>query len=559
MSWMLRAYKPDGTTLNAEYTPSAPGGVVDGFRWSRRADGTGVQLRFSAIPSLTAGLEPRGIVQLWIDGEPVFWGPLITTWPSDDQEVREYEATGGDELLAHRYAISPRYDDMAVEQIVSDLLARYNHPALSVGAITSTGAVSSVASSGPVDLRTLIGDLAKQVGFSWGVDPSGKVVFGPAAGTTTVDYRTHGMRWLPVDGSEVVTKGIVFGGEHKAGGNVEVSAEYPGAFYWGISMGTKQMASTSKRLYATYEDPSHPTYGLEKAAVSPIIRTTEWPSRLDPKAPSGKSIIKLLDGAEQSFGGPFVCGLSGGIADTIDENGDGTPNLSTGWKATVGEPSGVYTWLSATWTLKLPDWAAWGYDESGGVALKVWVESNRDLGKDIKVTAYVGYPDPDNPSIFVEYPFVLDTSTATSGFYVIFKRLPANAQIRIVFEPVSENYTPPACSSSTDYIIIKAALGWGVMIPDAVEAAKSLVAVPYQAPHEVVWNGEIVPPAASVEITTASGTVAGPVEVWDYEYTTRKRSSTAKVGSTGTAGDAAALKLFVDRTGAMAAIAGASV
>ena len=97
------------------------------------------------------------------------------------------------------------------------------------------------------------------------------------------------------------------------------------------------------------------------------------------------------------------------------------------------------------------------------------------------------------------------------------------------------------------------------MIPDAVEAAKSLVAVPYQAPHEVVWNGEIVPPTATVEITTASGTVAGPVEVWDYECTTRKRSSTAKVGSTGTAGDAAALKLFVDRTGAMAAIAGASV
>lgn len=559
MSWTLKAYKPDGATLNAEYSPSSPGGVVGGFSWSRRADGTGVQLRFSAIPSLTPGLEPRGIVQLLIDGEPVFWGPLVTTWPADDQEVREYEAAGGDELLAHRYATSPRYDEQPTEQIVSDLLAQYNHPALSVGALASTGAVSSVASSGPVDLRTLIGDLAKQVGFSWGVDPSGKVVFGLAAGTTTVDYRTHGLRWLPVDGSEVVTKGIVFGGEHKAGGNVEVFAEYNGGVYWRTNMGTQEMASVSKRLYATYEDPSHPAYGLEKAAVSPIVKTTEWPSRLDPKAPSGQSIIKLLGGAEQSFSGPFICSLSGGVANTIDENNDGSPNLSTGWKATVGEPSGVYTWLGATWTLKLPDWAAWGYDESGGVALKVWVESNKDLGKDIKVTTYVGYPDPNDPAIFVEYPFVLDSSTLTSGFYLVFKRLPANAQVRVVFEPVSANYTPPACSSSTDYIIIKAVLGWGAMIPDAIEAAKSLVSVPFQTPHEVTWDDEIVPPTGTVEISTAAGTVSGPVEVWEYEYTTRRRSSKAKIGSAGTSGDAAALKLFVDRTGAAAAIAGASV
>ncbi len=550
MSWMLRAYKPDGTTLNAEYTPSAPGGVVDGFRWSRRADGTGVQLRFSAIPSLTAGLEPRGIVQLWIDGEPVFWGPLITTWPSDDQEVREYEATGGDELLAHRYAISPRYDDVAVEQIVSDLLARYNHPALSVGAITSTGAVSSVASSGPVDLRTLIGDLAKQVGFSWGVDPSGKVVFGPAAGTTTVDYRTHGLRWLPVNGSEVVTKGIVFGGEHKAGGEMRITVDYPSAVA-ALEPGL-DVTKGGKRLFATYDSPEHAIYGLERAAVASPTKTNIQAWRRSKLATSGASILKLLNGAEQTLSGTLICSYVGDASATYDENPDGAPNENTAWRAIIGAPSGVYTSLYAVYSISLPSYAAWGPGET----LLVKITSNLALSN-FNITVRISYPDPDNPDLVLTHTYVAPrTSDASATFH--FVDIPSTASISIEFTP-NTSYTPPDCDASEDYIQIVYAVGWGVMIPDAVEAAKSLVAVPHQAPHEVVWNGEIVQPAATVEITTASGIVAGPVEVWDYEYTTRKRSSTAKVGSTGTAGDAAALKLFVDRTGAMAAIAGASV
>jgi len=555
--WDLYIYDQAATNLLAQYSNASPGPIVDGFTWRIGPGGDNLQLVFNAVPSQMPWPIDMCVVQLRIDGSPVFFGVINQFWPRDESDEREYVVVGISELYKRRFAISPRFDSVAVENIVNSLVSNYGHPLSSIGTIEATGQVGSLGSAGPVDLYTLLSDLAKQVGFVWGVDSSGAFFFKRPTTEITADYHWQGLAYLPANASEMVTKGVVFGGEHKAGGKVEVWAEYNDGPAWATLMGTWEGPTLSKRLYSTYEAPEHAVYGLEKAAVSPILKTTEYPSRTDPKAPSGQSIIKLLGGASQTFSGPFICSLSGGVEKTIDENSDGTPNLSTGWKAIVGEPAAVYTWLGATWTLNLPDWAVWGYDEFGGVALKVYVESNKDLGADIKITAYVGYEDPDDPGVYRENAFVLDSSTLTSGFWIKFLRLPATAQIRLVFEPVTSVYTPPACSSSSDYIIIKSVMGWGAMIPDAEQAAKSLISIPYQEPTEVQWINQIVDPADLVKLTTGGGTATAEVAEIEYTLTPSETKTVMKLGDRGISDDARVLRIYISDTGARAAILGA--
>jgi len=539
VSWELKILAPNGGATIATYDNGSPGGIVDGFTWSVKGNGAGVQMRFSAIPKHTPGLEARNIVQLIVDGKAVFWGPLLSTWPADDSQMREYRAAGGDELLAYRYALSPDYDDQPVSEIVSDLLDTYNHPALGVGEIADVGQSASVSSPGPVDLATIIGDLAKQAAVLWGVDATGNVVFGPSSGEVTADYHIHGLNWLPVEGDEIVTRGIVYGGAKTAGGQVSVwvGADW-GAFPpWLIPMGNFDLGANTKSLLAFYTAPEHGQYGLEKAAVAPVLEIAD----------RERNMLKPLGGGDQTLAGSLICSVIGGPEQTVDELPDGSPDYSTSRRIKIGKPES-YSELEAQFNLGLPSYAAWG-SLGYGTSLKLRINSNLYIGDDLIMVV----------DVWRDYrgvaTFTLADKVQTKEFDLTIENLPADSIIVIHFRP-GDNYDPPPCSSSNDYVEIKAVQGWGTIIPDAINTAKRLIKLPFQTPHEIHWTGEIVAPAGSVRVVTAGGDVIGPVDVWEYELTTRRRVSRARIGSPGTGEDTAAIKLYVDRIGQQAALAG---
>ena len=571
VSWKLQVYDPAGSTLEAEYTNDAPGGIVDGFNWSAKPGGGSVQLQFTAIPKLTTSLLIRRPVRLEVNGHAVFWGVLATVWPADDYNAREYVAIGVDDYYSHRYVYDFSWRDKPIEDIVYDLAANFGHGNLITvdrENLAETGQVASIKAPGPVDVHRILDDLASRAGngYEWGVRSDGSFYFGIPDGAVEIDYLTHGLNWLPVDGSEMVTRGIVYGGEHKAGGRLKVVAEqHTDTPYTATReiLGEVNTPVLAKQLIADYQTPEHTQYGLERAAVSPVL-VTQWMCSNDWRAPCMQNIIKLANGGVQTFGGAFVCSLSGGPELTYDENQYGGPREDTGWKAVIGKPNGVYTWLQGTWSLYLPRYAAWGGGDSYETSLRVVIHSNRRIGHEIKVTIRVAWFDPESPGIAAFHDFVLDRdidNVDSDDNEIVFylHHVPSNATISFIFEPNSNNYTPIACGQSSDWIRVSSALGWGAIIPDAQAAAKSLIRLPYQMPHDVVFDGELVAPAGSVEINTPSGPVSGPVERWEYEYTTEQRSSRAIIGAHGLDDDAAAIRLYVDMTGLRAALTSASV
>ena len=552
MAWDLYIYDTLGATERAHYTDAAPGPIVGGFTWSSRPGGGNVQLRFTAVPSLMPGSVARAVVKLIINGNPVFYGTITRSWPSEEEEAREYEVRGGEELLKRRYLLAPHYEETLVEDVVASALSASIHPALSTGQIDPTGYVVNVSSPGPLDLYTLLSDLAKRVGFTWGVDPTGAVFFKRQTGETEVDYETQGLRWLPIHGEDIATKGVIYGGDHAAGGDMYVKYFLPETAY-GDTIGNVQVSRAAKHLFASYEAAEHASYGLEKAAVAaPLV--TDYETWLhSPKAISAASILKLLKGADQTFAGPLVCSYVGSVANTYDERDDGYPELNSAWRAIIGTPSGVYTSLYANWHIALPSYAAWG---PGWASLKAYFSSNLSLDH-FDITITVNYPDPNTPDLYVTQTF---TVPDTSDREIIFtlENLPALADVGIEFTPKS-SYTPPACGSSSDYIQVIYALGWGAVVLDAPKLAEALVRLPAQVPQEVLFENEIVDPVGTLNITQDGTITQAEVSLWEYQYTAKARASKARVGGAGESGDARAVRLLIDRTGERATIQGASV
>ena len=547
MSWELYVYDPIGSSLLASYSDTNPGPIVGGFAWSTRPGGGNVQMRFTAVPSGMPSPIVRSIVQLRIDGTPVFWGTLTKTWPSDEDESREYVALGGEELLSRRYLSFVRYDDTLVEDVVNGILA-HRHPATSIGQIDATGYKVSVSSPGPVDLKTLLDDLAKKVGYYWGVNASGEVFFVKDAGQISADYQKHGLRWLPVEADDMATKVLLWGGVIEGGGETRVVIDAPVGV---VDAGTKETSKAPGKLLYEYEAPEHATYGLERAYAYPRVVTDYESHSSDPKTPAGQNLIKLLKGAVQTTGGAWICAVSGSVDYTYDEFSDGTPNNNTGLQLDLGEPAGVYTTLEAVWTLSLPDHAAWG----AGWSLLVTYRTNMPASR-YNVTAYVDYEDPENPGVMITKSWTPGTKIDDTIYTWKFENLPPRSQIRLVFTP-DPAYTPVPCSSGGDgYINIVSVLGFGGVMLGVEDAAPGYIVVPAQTPREVVYMNEIATPAGTVEVVSPTGTSSGAVRLWEYVYAPESISSRARLESDGASPSTRSLRLYVDRSSSGAAILG---
>jgi len=303
MSWELRVWdpnQPSTDTPRVTYTNAAPGGIVQGFRWSVRGDGAPLQMRFSAVP---AGVDigPRDIVQLIVDGTPAFWGPVTRSWPSDEQDVREYIALGGVELLRYRSHIDPAsYSEQDVAAIARGVVSAYTHPAVIYDASLMPDLGDTI--SMPVVYRQEVGQildaLARTVsvkGVTWGVDSQGYAYFGVPSGSIEVGYREADLHWQPEVGDEVVTRvdlvlassdqgGVVNRSRGSAPMPVVVSAVDPSdgiygaqrvyaappgllTYGYGTSSSIRQSSSVANPTYAFDGDPSTYAYSSDPSST----------------------------------------------------------------------------------------------------------------------------------------------------------------------------------------------------------------------------------------------------------------------------------------------------
>ena len=237
MSWTLHVWSPDKSTLRASYTDTAPGGIVDGFEWSVRGDGSPTAMQFKARPSLV-DIRPRDIVQLVINGASAFYGVIIVSHPNNNDEIATYTATGARELIEKTSLSNGSYPAGDVSATVRSLVSGYLHPALTydAAAIPDSGTQAEPLTTLPDQmLGDVLESYADGLGWTWGVDADGVVFFRPRSGSIDVPYSESDIAWLPALSDDVVTRGVV----------VVVQTEYGPMFY-------------------AHEDPQHALYGTSE-------------------------------------------------------------------------------------------------------------------------------------------------------------------------------------------------------------------------------------------------------------------------------------------------------
>ncbi len=518
MSWELRVWTPNKATLKATYTSASPGGIVEGFRWSVRGDGSCEQMRFSAKPS-AVDIQARDIVQLLVDGQPAFYGYIETSWPAQDGRAREYAAVGAAELMRVRYTDARSWDANTytdVADIVRDALSRWLHPGIAGTDVRDTGGTVDASTPGPIPLHNLLTDLAKAVKTSWGVDATGTLFFNRPGGSAAAGYAQKGLRWLPVEGEEVVTQVIAWGGFRDTGAVVTV--ETPS------SKGTIETSQGKTGLYlVAYTAPEHSTYGAAKA-FSFAVESAEY-------GVDGSVAAKVhrdLGGISVVGAGVAYCGRASGSESNLVD-GDSQTSL----RLKIGDTGSIGTgWVEAVIRFQLPEgfWpTAWELDFAFSVnpatdaALSAFVRGQADKGGGLYV--------PRDVSINAQSGTIKVYGGPLSSIEGIYVRV----------DPAT--YT---CGSPV-YLDLKELRLWGLWMPAYKEAAKSLIRLPSQSPAEVTWDG-YQPPARYLTVTGApGGDLTGEVEVWEYELTPRRLVSRARLGSRGADEAARAIRILADR------------
>ena len=263
MSWTLNIWTPDKASLRASYTNTSPGGIVDGFEWSVRGDGSPTALRFKAVPS-QVDIQPRDIVQLIIDGSSAFYGVIVVAPPADETAVGAYTATGARELVEKTSLHQANYIEQDVSATVRSLVSGNLHPALTydASAIPDSGKTIKPLTVYP---SQLLGDLldafADSVGWTWGVDADGVVFFRPKSGSLSVPYSESDVAWLPVLADGVVTRGVV------------VVAQTPhGPMFYAYEDPQHALYKASAVLHADPSLADRPSYGSPGA----VDGTADW-------------------------------------------------------------------------------------------------------------------------------------------------------------------------------------------------------------------------------------------------------------------------------------------
>jgi len=488
LSWELRVWTPNKATLKATYTNTAPGGIAEGFRWSVRGDGNCEQMRFQAVPS-QVDIAARDVVQLLVDGQPAFYGYIETAWPAGDGRLREYVAVGAAELLRQRLMDTATYAQQDVAAIVRDIASRLLPPAITYDAarVPDTGAVLELGPSVLVPLNKVIEDLARSVGgIAWGVDSTGTFFFAPPSGSASVGYEEQGLNWLPVQSEEIVTRVALW----MAIPPVPSTADTWEAIS-AVGVGYTERDLPNRYYIHYYEDPLHSTYGAEKAFVY-RDSAVPWASRGGSVASSTvTNPNNATDGDNTTY--------AAGPGDLILFPGLGTqryaPRVTIIYEST--EPGGTAT-LSHTCT-------------NVGIITGEFIR--------------IDLPDTGGQKRLIELVLpVLGPSgfCETSGTKLELIGIPNTGKVYAV---VFYEY-------------------------DAVrldDYARSLIRLPYQTPAEVEWHG-YHPPVRYLIVTGApGGDLTGEVETWEYEWTSRRMRSVARMGSRGADPAARAIRILADR------------
>ena len=519
LSWELKVWTPNRGTLKATYTDASPGGIVEGFRWSVRGDGNCEQMRFQAVPA-KVDIAARDIVQLLVDGEPAFYGYVETAWPAGDGEKREYVAIGAASLMRVRYTDgrkwpSESYPDVA--DIVRDALNRWLHPGIASTDVRDTGGKVDASTPGPIPVAKLLDDLAEAARTTWGVDASGTLFFSRPGQSAAVGYAEHGLRWLPIEGEEVVTQVIAWGGYRDTGATVRVETPSNSA-----SIETNQ-GRTPLYLVA-YTAPEHSTYGASRAFTFGV-EIAEY-------GVDGSVAAKVhndLGGIQVNGTGVGYCGrVSGSEKDLVDGN------TSTYLRLKIGNNGGIGTgWYEAIISFQFPEgfWpTAWELDFA----------FSSNPATDSALSAFVRVQADKGGGLFVPRDVAIN---AQSGTIKVYGGPLANIEgIHVLIDPAT--YT---CSGTAVFLDLKELRVWGMWMPSYEEAAKSLIRLPSQTPAEVEWQG-YQPPARYLAVTGApGGDLTGEVETWEYEWTPRRMRSVARMGSRGADAAARAIRLLADR------------
>lgn len=196
MRWHVTVSTPTNSSVLVEFENGAR--IPDGAIALRRFDpatvvppGTSKNLNLYARQDM-ALIPPRAIIQLSLDGHPVFWGPAIITPPltapgagpfDKDRDALERVTVAGGEQLLRESVIGPRLytTNTDVAEIALELCQVYAHPALTVDAANFplSGAVLNVFYSPEKDLLSALEQLAQSVpgGATAWVDATGAIHF----------------------------------------------------------------------------------------------------------------------------------------------------------------------------------------------------------------------------------------------------------------------------------------------------------------------------------------------------------------------------------------------
>jgi len=488
LSWELRVWTPNKSTLKATYTDAAPGGIAGGFRWSVRGDGNCEQMRFQAVPS-KVDIAARDIVQLIVDGQPAFYGYVETAWPAGDGRLREYVAVGADRLLQQRLMDSRTYTEQDVGAIVRDIASRLLHPAITYdpARVPDTGGILSLSHGFGVDLHRTLTDLAGSVGARWGVDATGTFFFGAGGSATTVGYAERGLRWLPVEGDEIVTRVVLI----------------------------QRINDRGDILTHTYTDPLHTVYGAEKAFVSEIDLTEMWP------APDSVVADSISVAPEQTAdGGASWQNWNGAATFLLD------PDPNTGLRSVEPPPEPGSICLTAI-------------KQRG-----VWLVWNQPTYID---AVQIDAVNADGAELYLF--FWWDNGGATEKENI---RLEGGISFTGTIELKREvlrvgvgRIAPCSNLGPWDVRVYRLApLRYGAAVE---QHARSLIRLPSQNPAEIEWQG-YQPPARYLTVTGApGGDLTGEVEAWEYEWTPRRMRSVARIGSRGSNPTARAIRILADR------------
>lgn len=484
MSWELRVWTPNRAELKATYTPTNPGGIADGFRWSVRGDGNSEQMRFQAKPA-EVDIAARDIVQLLVDGQPAFYGYIETAWPPDDGEKREYVAVGAAELLRQRLMDEKTYAEQDVAAIVRDIVDRLRHPAIMYdeARVRDTGGVIELKEGTLVPVYNVIGDLANAVGgTTWGVGSDGTFFFNEPGHTATAGYEIQGLDWLPVEGEEVVTKVCLVNTlsnlEERHG-----SYDYRPTFAFGAS----------NLVIYQYEAPEHDLYGAEKAYVynGRLLRLTT-PDDVDALTST-------------NLGDPNKAVDCNDITYASSDT-DGSVILRAKLKRVA---YGVLALVDIKDVSNYPSImiGVYHYDASG--TLTGYYSKGTGI-----ISSAGKYP--------LMYYFPIPNRTAYSEVKAYIYYAAAADAIRV----------HRLC---------------GLVMDDLSAYASSLIRLPYQSPAEVEWQGYQPPARYLTVIGAPGGELTGEVDTWEYELYPRRIRTVARLGSRGTDPTARAIRILADQ------------